>query len=87
MNVMGDAFVSRYYDNESSGVEEIDDWKRVSLSPEELALSSSFVRETAAANAGRNMGAYTSSGSLAKSLQQIQGGGRCDDSTLYYTAC
>ena len=87
MQVLGDVFVSRYYDNESSGAEEIDDWKRESIAPEELSLSSSFVKETAKANAGRNMGSYTSSGSLAKGLQQLQGGGRWEGSFCIWLCC
>lgn len=70
--VFGDAFVSRYYDNESSGAKEADPWVRLDLKAEELDQSSDFVKETARMNSGRNMGAYTSSGSLAQSLKQLQ---------------
>ena len=73
--VYGDAFVSRYYDNESCGASEVDPWVRLDLKPEELDQSSDFVKETARMNSGKNMGAYTSSGSLAQSLKQLQTGG------------
>ena len=33
------------------------------------------MKQSAVANAGRNMSAYTSSGSMAKSLQSLTGGG------------
>ena len=73
--VYGDAFVSRYYDNESSGAKEVDPWIRLDIKAEELDPSSDFVMETARTNAGKNMGAYTSSGSLSQSLKQLQTGG------------
>ena len=73
--IFGDAFVSRYYDNENSGAKEIDPWIRLDLKPEDLDQSSEFVRKTAEMNSGKNMSAYTSSGSLAQSLKQLQTGG------------
>jgi len=73
--VLGDAFLSRYYDNESAAAEDVDDWLRKSITANEASADSEWVRSCAALNAGKNMGAYTSSGSMERSLQALQGGG------------
>jgi len=59
--VLGDAFISRYYDNESSGAEQIDDWVRRSITVDEVSPVSQWVVQSAAANAGKSMGSYTRS--------------------------
>jgi hypothetical protein len=59
LKVLGDAFLSRYYDNESSGAPEIDEWMRESLSVSEALPSADWVQSCAVMNAGRNMNAYT----------------------------
>ncbi len=74
LRVIGDAFLSRYYDNESSGAE-VDDWVRRSIVASECDTDAVWVRACAALNAGRNMSSFTSSGSMEKSLQALQGGG------------
>lgn len=63
--VFGDCFLSRYYDNEA------EEWMRRNISLEEACVDAPWVAEAGKLNAGKNMGAYTSSGSAASSLQAV----------------
>lgn len=82
LRVLGDAFISRYYDNESSGAE-VEDWVRRSIAASECDVDAMWVRACATLNAGRNMSSFTSSGSMEKSLQALQGGGHETSSESY----
>mmetsp|Transcript_2135 Transcript_2135/g.2093 ORF Transcript_2135/g.2093 Transcript_2135/m.2093 type:complete len:284 (+) Transcript_2135:29-880(+) len=67
--IYGDAFLSRYYDNEN------EEWKRVDLRIEEASISSQWVHEVAQMNAGKNMSSYTTSGITNQTLQNLLGSG------------
>jgi len=64
--ILGDAFLGRSVDDEAGDV-----WARVSIMAEEAAPDAPWVRAAAAANAGRSVGGFSTSGLLA----QMQGGG------------
>mmetsp|Transcript_25111 Transcript_25111/g.42402 ORF Transcript_25111/g.42402 Transcript_25111/m.42402 type:complete len:280 (-) Transcript_25111:161-1000(-) len=65
LEVFGDCYLSRYYDNEA------EEWQRRSMSLEEASVDAPWVQVAAKMNSGKNMGAYTSSGSAASSLQAV----------------
>jgi hypothetical protein len=63
--IYGDAFLSRCYDNEE------EPWVRRTLTLDEASTSAPWVLKAAAANAGRNMKAYSSSGSSTNAIQAM----------------
>jgi hypothetical protein len=64
--VYGDAFLSRYYDNEDEA------WKRLDFRLSEVDLSSDWIQEVARMNKGKNMSSYTTGGTLQQILSNSQ---------------
>mmetsp|Transcript_24329 Transcript_24329/g.35662 ORF Transcript_24329/g.35662 Transcript_24329/m.35662 type:complete len:290 (+) Transcript_24329:57-926(+) len=62
--VYGDAFLSRYYDNED------EEWSRRDLSIAEASPDAEWVAYVASMNKGKNMNSYTTGGSLQQMLSQ-----------------
>ena len=65
--VFGDAFLSRYYDNEE------DNWVRMDLTTEEASPKATWVKKCALRNKGKNMNAYSTSGATSQSMQNMLG--------------
>jgi hypothetical protein len=64
--VYGDAFLSRYYDNED------EEWKRLDFHISEADLSSEWIQEVSRMNQGKNMSSYTTGGTLQQILTNSQ---------------
>jgi hypothetical protein len=62
--VMGDCFIGRALDDESR------EWERMDFSPAEVSVEASWVKDTAASNAGKNMKSFSTSGALSALHQQ-----------------
>ena len=62
--VYGDAFIGRSFDDENY------DWERRNFYATELVDSAPWILEAAAFNVGKNMSAYSSSGSMSNILQK-----------------
>ncbi len=65
--VMGDCFLGRYYDNEE------EEWLRRDFLGAEAAPDAQWVLSTAADNKGKNLSAYSSSGAMSASMNQMLG--------------
>lgn len=63
IDVKGDTFIGRAFDDER------EEWRRLDFTTEDLNESSPWIGSTKAANIGRNMGAYRTSGAMQKMLQ------------------
>ena len=65
-DVKGDAFIGRAFDDER------EEWVRLDFLSDDLDDGSPWISATKAANAGRNMGAYRTSGAMKKIIQPGQ---------------
>lgn len=72
-DVKGDAFVGRAFDDER------EEWVRLDFLLSDLDDQESWISDTKAANTGRNMGAYRTSGAMKKIIQP--GGGSDSEDT------
>jgi hypothetical protein len=66
-DVKGDVFIGRAFDDER------EDWMRLDFQLSDIKDDALWIKNTKAANAGRNMDAYRSSGAMKKILQPNQG--------------
>lgn len=60
--IYGDAFLSRYYDNED------EPWRRLDMKLSEAHISSEWIEQVARMNKGKNMSTYTTGGTLQQLL-------------------
>lgn len=67
MVVMGDCFLGRYYDNEE------EEWLRRDFTAAEADPNAPWILSTAADNRGKNLSAYSSSGAMSTSMNQMLG--------------
>lgn len=62
VTIFGDAFLSRYYDNDA------EEWQRVDFFATETDINSEWVEIVGKANKGKNLSSYTTGGSLQQLL-------------------
>jgi hypothetical protein len=64
--VYGDAFIGRVYDNEE------EEWMRRDFLASEAHVNAAWAKAAGQANAGRNMGSYSSAGNFQNQMNQMQ---------------
>jgi hypothetical protein len=74
--IYGDAFLSRYYDNED------EEWRRLDVHLSEVDPTSEWVQEVASRNKGKNMSSYTTGGLTSQTLQNLLANSNNSQSTV-----